>query len=471
MRNAQGRLTAPPSPRLPRGLERGGPTSKAPRLAALCLFVVCTGNWFSAERFGYAPEEFIARRERLVNVLRAQAPDSTVILFGASGSTPGLRFRQDHDFYYLTGSEALNAALVIDIRSGAAHAFMPKLSRTEVQFTGGNWLDESGATKKYGFASIQPITALKEFLATRVDGKTSEIVWTRLTDRDEIDQGRDEVTTGVARRRANPFAQQPTEDAARSAALQAQFPGYALRDVTPHLDRLRLIKSAREIEILRYNGRISAEAISRAIAAAAPGTYEYELEAEATGWMVKHGIQMAAYPAIVGSGPMGNQWHYQDNGRQMKAGELVVMDYAGSLDYLTIDITRTWPVSGRFTDQQRKAYEAVLDTQKAIIGAIKPGVTRAAIRRLARDTMQKYGFDPRNAYTGHYVGMSVHDVGDWNLSFEEGMVLAIEPIIDLPDQQLHVRIEDTLLVTASGVEVLSAAAPKEIDALVALVKR
>ena len=140
---------------------------------------------------------------------------------------------------------------------------------------------------------------------------------------------------------------------------------------------------------------------------------------------------------------MGNQWHYQDNGRQMKAGELVVMDYAGSLDYLTIDITRTWPVSGRFTDEQRKAYEAVLDTQKAIIAAIKPGVARE------RRPEDRGGHDrearvrPALRLFGHYVGLSVHDVGDWNLPFAEGMVLAIEPIIDLPEQQLHVRIEDT----------------------------
>jgi Xaa-Pro aminopeptidase len=433
----------------------------------------------------------MARRERLVNVLRAQAPEGTVILFGASGSTPGVRFRQDHDFYYLTGSEALNAVLVIDVRSGAAHAFMPKLSRTEVQFTGGNWLDESDAAKTYGFASIQPITALREFLTGRnevrptsaeaspsakatVDGsagKPSQVVWTRLSDRDEIDQGRSEVTTEVRRRRTNPFAQQPTEDAARAAALQAQFPTYALRDVTPHLDGLRLIKTPREIEILRYNGRISAEAMTRAVTASGAGKYEYELEAEATGWMVKHGIQTAAYPAIVGSGPMGNQWHYQDNGRQMKAGELVVMDYAGSLDYLTIDITRTWPVSGSFNVDQRNAYDAVLDTQRAILAAIKPGVVRRAVRQIAEDTMRKHGFDPRNAYSGHYVGLSVHDVGDWNLPFAAGMVLAIEPIIDMPEQKLHVRIEDTVLVTATGVEILSAAAPKEVDALLALLKK
>ena len=148
--------------------------------------------------------------------------------------------------------------------------------------------------------------------------------------------------------------------------------------------------------------------------------------------MLKHGFQAAAYPAIVGSGPMGNQWHYEDNGRQMKAGELVVMDYAGSLDYLTMDITRTWPVSGRFTDAQLKAYECVLEAQKAIIAAIKPGVARSVVQKIAEDIFKKHGFDPRYAYIGHYVGMSVHDVGDWNLPFEAGMVMAIEPIIDMP---------------------------------------
>src|SRR6185436_9552202 len=103
--------------------------------------------------------------------------------------------------------------------------------------------------------------------------------------------------------------------------------------------------------------------------------------------------------------------------------------------------------------------------------AIKPGVVRRAVRQIAEDTMRKHGFDARNAYSGHYVGMSVHDVGDWNLPFAEGMVLAIEPIIDLPDQQLHVRVEDTVLVTATGAEVLSSAAPKEVDELLKAMKR
>ncbi len=314
-------------------------------LIAVLAFTV----WLSAERFGYAPEEFTARRAKLAAALRTQAPEGTLILFGSSAATPGIRFRQDHDFYYLTGNESLNAVLVMDVATGASRVFLPRLTRTQVQYDGGNWLNESNAAAKYGLASIQPLTDLKEFMSSLPPGP----LWARLSEADVVDLGRGEVRTTITRRRSNPLAQYPTEDAARVDALKAQYPSATLRDVTPHIDRLRLIKSAREIEILRYNGRISAEAMTRAIEATGPGRFEYELEAAASGWMLKHGLQAAAYPAIVGSGPMGNQWHYQDNGRRMQNGELIVMDYGGSLDYLTIDITRTWPVSGRFSDEQR----------------------------------------------------------------------------------------------------------------------
>jgi Xaa-Pro aminopeptidase len=421
----------------------------------------------TAERMGYSPGEFTARRQQLAKTLQ----HGTLVMFGATTPVPGLRFRQDHDFYYLTGNESLNGVLVMDVPTGAAHLFLPKLSATEIRYEGGNWLEEADAAKKYGFASIQPLTGLHEFLARRRSTAGSEALWTRLSERDQVNHGRLDVAIGAARRLTNPFAQQPTEDAARVTTLREQFPYYEMKDVTPQIDRMRLIKSPREIEILKYNGRISAEAVKRAIQATAPGKYEYELEAEATYWMFKHGIQAAAYPAIVGSGPMGNQWHYEDNSRQMKAGELVVMDYAGSLDYLTMDITRTWPVSGRFTDAQLRAYECVLEAQKAIIAAIKPGVARSAVQKIAADIYRKHGFDPRYAYVGHYVGMSVHDVGDWNLPFEAGMVLAIEPIIDMPEQQLHIRIEDSVLVTPTGVEILSTGLPKEAEEVMALLRQ
>jgi Xaa-Pro aminopeptidase len=448
---------------------QGQKTSRRPMGRAVLAAMLALTAWSaipSAERIGYPAEEFSARRERLAKALER----GTLILFGATAPAPGLRFRQDHDFFYLTGNESPNAVLVMDVPSGATHLFMPKLSATEVRYEGGNWLDEADAASTYRVSSIQPLTSLHEFLARRRGTAGTEVLWTRLSERDYVNHGRLDTAIQTARRLSNPFAQQPTEDAARATALREQFPYYRMQDVTPHLDRLRLIKTPKEIEILRYNGRISAEALGRAIRATTPGKYEYELEAEATYWMFKHGFQGAAYPAIVGSGPKGNQWHYEDNGRRMEPGDLVVMDYAGSLDYLTMDITRTWPVSGRFTEAQLKAYRCALEAEKAIIGAIEPGVTRDAVRKIAEDIFRKHGFDPRYAYVGHYVGMSVHDVGDWDLPFEAGMVMAIEPIVDLPDEKLHIRVEDTILVTPTGAEVLTSAVPKEVDELLALLQ-
>jgi Xaa-Pro aminopeptidase len=439
------------------------------RRRAVVVLALLAAGWTSvpsAERMGYPPEEFAARRQRLASALQR----GTLVMFGATTAAPGLRFRQDNDFFYLTGNESLNAALVMDAATGESHLFLPKLTAGEIRYEGGNWLEEKDAARARSFASIRTLQELQEFLSGRRDVADTSALWARLSARDTVNSGRDDTAAATLRRRVNPLAQYPTEDALRVSSLRERFPQYEIQDVTPHLDRLRLLKTPREIEILRYNGRISAEAMRRAIEATAPGRFEYELEAEATHWLFKHGLQAAAYPAIVGSGPMGNQWHYEDNGRQMRPGELVVMDYAGSLDYLTVDITRTWPVSGRFSEAQLRAYQATLEAQKAIIAAVRPGVTRDTVRRIAEDVFRRRGFDPRYAYVGHYVGLSVHDVGDWSLPFEAGMVIAIEPIVDIPDQQMHIRVEDTILVTPTGAEILSTGLPKEVDELLALIK-
>jgi Xaa-Pro aminopeptidase len=438
------------------------------RLRGPAMLVAVALIWTAspaAQRLGYPAEEFTSRRARLARVLER----GTVVMFAATAPGPGVRVRQDNDFFYLTGNESLNAVLVMDAATADAHLFLPRLTPGQIQFEGPNWLQEPGTAARRGFASVQPLQQLDAFLTRRRDEAGGSVVWARLSNRDTVNSGRTDVSLQAARRRSNPLTQYPSEEAQQAATVRERFPDAEVRDITPHLDRLRVIKSAREIEILRQVGRVSAEALQRAIQATAPGRFEYELEAEATHWMIRHGLQTAAYPAIVGSGPMGNQWHYEDNGRRMSAGELVVMDYGGSLDYLTVDITRTWPVSGQFTPTQRRAYDTVLETQKAIIATIRPGVTRAAVREVAERIFRQRGFDPRYADVGHYVGLSVHDVGDWSLPFEAGMVMAIEPIIDLPDQQMHVRVEDTILVTPTGADVLTAAVPKEVDALLALV--
>ena len=423
-------------------------------LATLVLVAV-TLVPLSSQRTGYPADEFAARRQKLA----AQLKPGLLVLFAAAAEPPGLRFRQDHDFYYLTGSEDVNAVMVMEVPGGATHMFVPRLPASTVLFEGGNWLSEPDGARTHGVSSVEPLTALQPFLAAR-KAQGIGTVWVRTSSADLVDRGRAEAGFDEAARRRNPLAQYPSEGAQRVQALREQFPGVEFKDVAEEIDRLRLIKTRREIDILRTNGRISAEAMTRAIAISKPGAFEYEFEAEAKYWLIKNGLQHDAYAAIVASGPNGNQWHYMNNGRRTEAGDLVVMDYAGSLDYLTVDITRTWPVSGRFTDEQRRAYECALDAQLAMIAAMRPGAERDTIREAGERVFRERGFDPRYAYSGHYVGLSVHDVGDWDLALQAGMVLAIEPIVDLPERKMHIRVEDTVLITPTGAEVLTRAVPK-----------
>lgn len=418
-----------------------------------------------AERMGYAPEEFVARRDRLARSLGT----GTVVLFGATEPSPGVRFRQDNDFFYFTGNESLNAVLVLDVASTRATLFLPRLSATDITYEGPNWLNESDAAARHGFSAVRPLAELRQFL-TQLPRPAAATIWMRLSPRDEVNHGRVDIGLNTTRRLTNPYAQEPTTDQARADAVRHDLPTAMVTDVTPAIDRLRVIKTPREIAILRENGRVSGEAIRRAITSTRTAQFEYELEAEATYWLKRHGAQEPAYPAIVASGPNGNAWHYEDNGRRLQPGDLVVMDYGGSLDHLTVDLTRTWPVSGTFTPAQRRAYDCVLEAQGAILAAIRPGVTRETVRAIADAVFRRHGFDTSHAYVGHYVGLSVHDVGDWNAPFQAGMVLAIEPMIDLPDEHLHVRVEDTVLVTESGVENLTRPwVPAEVMPLLGLV--
>jgi Xaa-Pro aminopeptidase len=437
------------------------------RLLVVLSILLLSSMPGAAERLGYPPGEFAARRQALARALGT----GTVVLFGSTMPANGTRFRQDNDFYYLTGNEDLNAAMVLDAASAKAWLFLPEQGAAEIRSDGRNWLSQSDQAEAKGFASIQPLGDLTEFLARRHGTGGPQVLWTRLSERDEVDDSRGNKAVNLARRFNNPFGAEPSEDAWRIESIRAHYPYYELRDVTPAIDRLRVIKSAREIEILTLNGRLSAESITNAIRITRPGRFEYELEAEATYHLFRNGVQGNGYPAIVGTGPNVNVWHYQDNGRQMKAGDLVVMDYGGSLDYQVIDITRTWPVSGQFDDLQLRAYKCALETQKAIIAAMRPGGTRDETREISKRIYERYGFgDQRPASAGHFVGMSVHDVGDYTEPFRPGMVIAVEPIIEIPEHQLHVRIEDTILITDGDPVILSAAVPKEIDDVLALMK-
>ena len=330
----------------------------------------------TAQRATYPPEEFTERRAKLCEQLDGGA----VLMFSETMPRYGARFRQDHDFFYLTGYEGRNAVLLLEVDDCEARLYLPHQGDREKFIDGPNWLYAPEQAEGTGF-EVDHLAYLPEHLARRrgrLPGEAGRTLWMRLGERDELDLARSEKGLYLGRREQNPWGGQPTEQAHQIATIRGRYPYAKLRDLTPHLDRLRTIKTPREIEVLRRAGKVSADGISAAIRATRAGGWEYELEAAAKHVFLKHGAEMEAYPAIVGSGPNGLIWHWVKNDRQLENGDLVVMDYGASFAYMTMDITRTWPVTGKFDEVQERAYRAVLEAQKASpAGKPRPSAARS----------------------------------------------------------------------------------------------
>ena len=417
------------------------------------------------QRVGYPPEEFIQRRQQLMQKVQ----QGMIILFAETDAPPAQRFRQDNDFYYFTGCEDKNAVLLMFPSSGRTMIFLPQKSAREELFEGGNLLTDLNAQEKTGINDFQPLGMLAEFIG-RMSGRVEKRVHLRLSGQDRVDGARHEALLFAGRRSRNPYNNQISRDAYRVKMLRENFPMFTFQDISPLIDEMRMIKSPREIEILRRNGKISAEAVKAVMKATRNGAYEYELEAAAVHHILKNGASGPAYASIVGSGPNSCVLHYEKSQRKMKDGEVVLMDFGADLDYLCMDISRTWPVSGKFSPEQRAAYQCVLEVQKASIECYRPGVTLADVKKHVAEVLAKKNIDPRGleGVIHHYVGMATHDVGIEGIPLREGMVLTAEPGLYYPETGLGIRIEDTVLITRDGCEILSGDVPKEINEIEAL---
>jgi len=416
----------------------------------------------------YSSQEFEKRRQALM----ASVDGGLVILFASPGNSGAAHFRQDNDFFYFTGCEDVNAVLVMNAATRETFLFVPQKTEREKMMEGGNSLDDPQAKEKLGIKAVYPLSYFEEFLA-RTWARQDPVLYLRLSPEDAVSEARSETALFAARQRRNPFNSQPGLNQYRAERFRSLFPAAQLKDITPQIDALRMIKTPEEIAILRLNGQISAEAVKKAMLATRPGAFEYELEAAAVEVLLRNGCRGPAYPPIIGSGPNTCIQHYEKNNRKMQSGELVLMDCGGDLNYLTMDITRTWPVSGKFTEEQKKVYRVVLEVQKACLEAFKPGVRAQDVQEYVARRMKEKGIDPMGLRggLGHLVGLSVHDVQPRELVLQEGMVMAIEPALYFPDQNLGIRIEDTVLITRDGCEVLTAGVPKEIDEIEALLAK
>jgi len=436
------------------------------RVAALGVIVACAFPLFAQYTDSAAvndlggPQEFARRRSELAKQLKS----GYLILFARKTLPEAVHYREDNDFFYYTGLSDPGAVMLMDCAKGSVMIFEPQQAPRTRQVYGANLLSLSEEErKKLGFETVLPLDVLDRGLAYGLMRNESPDLWVRLTFADKADGARPETGGDYAEEYTHPYGDPLPGDRAAIQKLAERYPAARLKDVTPFIDAMRNIKTPQEIVVLTRNGVLSADGIKQGIAHAKPGMFEYQIEAQADFVFRNGGASGWAYPAIVGTGENINTWHYFNDRRQIQAGDLVVFDFAADLDHMAMDITRTFNVSGKFTDEQAKWYAVDLESQKAVIAMLKPGNTYEQAADAGKAVFAKAGIEKQwMGFPGHFVGLATHDVLMARGPIKAGQVVTVEPIVEFPDKRMHFRVEDTIVVTDAGPENLSAGVVKEM---------
>jgi Xaa-Pro aminopeptidase len=381
-----------------------------------------------------------------------QSLDGVMVLFGAV-ETEDLHnsFFQESNFLYLSGWREPGAVMLLTPKEEIL--FLPPRDPRQELYTGRKLgPEDSDAVEKTGFTKVLPTAALEtQFLRVM---ESSQHIYTLPGD-------------------------------LQALKLKSLAVFHEAGDAERLLSRLRMMKSPAEIALIQHASDATVAAHLEAWKQMRAGQYEYQIAAEMTNVYFARGCERSAYAPIVGSGPNSVILHYSANKRRADAGEVVLMDVGAECSDYATDVTRTVPVSGKFTPRQREIYEIVLGAQKAAIAATKPGVSIGArsrgngpsLYKIAYDYINSHGRDLHGEPLGkyfthgltHHVGLDVHDLSDNNAPLEPGMVITIEPGVYIPDENIGVRIEDTLVVTETGARNLTGALPKEVAEIEKLV--
>ncbi|PYS98141.1 MAG: hypothetical protein DMF63_17125 [Acidobacteria bacterium] len=438
-----------------------------PGRVALVILAIALLASVAVSQNDFNKAEFAARRAKVFEKIG----DGVAIIFANEEHPHAVRYREGPDFFYLTGIEEPGALLILVGKQKQAYVAAPKKPEWKLRSEGPGIRDIDNAASIYGINRVLPLENLYASFNSGLSG--AKKLYVPLTPPDQLEYGRSEVVGLDAEEMKLPFGR---ESRVKNfiAGLHKWQPQMEMADINPILDQLRWIKSPYEIERMRMAGKIGAEGVKEAIKGTRPGIYEYELEAAARFVYVKRGARGDAFMPIVASGPNTLIFHYNKNNRKMQAGEVVYMDYGADYDYYVSDITRTWPVGEKFTPEQEKMYNCILEARAAIIAVIKPGVVVADLQNAAAAVYKKHGFEKEfeesGRYVGHPVGISVHDVGEDDWKFVPGVVFNVEPLMSSEKTKTHVRLEDSVLVTATGSENLTADVPAELNEIYALMK-
>ena len=351
------------------------------------------------------PQEFARRRTDLAKQLKT----GYLILFARKILPEAVHYREDNDFFYFTGISDPGAVLVMDIAKGNTLLFEPEQSPRTKQVYGPNVLSlPEEQRKKLGFETVLPLNVLDRGLAGAL-GKETDL-WLRLTFADKADGARPETGADYAEDYSHPYGDPTPGDRAAIRKLAERYPAAHPHDATPFIDDMRNIKTPQEIAVLRRNGALSAEGIKQGIAHARPGMYEYQIEAQADFVFRNGGASGWAYPAIVGTGENINTWHYFTDRHKIQPNDLVVFDFAAYLDHMTMDITRTFNISGKFTPEQAKWYAVELKCRKQRSRCSSPA-TPTSKPPMPAKPCSKNGIGKQwCGFPGHFVGLATHDV-------------------------------------------------------------
>ncbi len=428
--------------------------------------------------------EYAKRRKALMEKM---SPNSIAILASAPVTVRNRDvehpFRQDSDFYYLSGFDEEHSVLVlIPGREHGEYVLFCQEKIKEQEIWTGRRVGPEAAPDTLGCDDAFPITDIDDILPGLIEGK--DRIYANLGTSPEFDQ---KLMQWVNHIKAQ----------VRSGAT----PPHEFSALDHLLHELRLVKSPAEVEVMRHAAEISAEAHTRAMQTVRPGMREYQLEAELMQIFMAAGSRWPAYPSIVGAGDNACILHYTRNDDVIDDGDLILIDAGCELDYYASDITRTFPSNGRFSEPQRALYQLVLDAQYAAIEATKPGnhwnqPHEAAVQVLVEGLVELGLLEgsvdeliESQAYrqfymhkTGHWLGMDVHDVGEYRVdgewrTLQPGMVLTIEPgLYVAPDDDsvdekwrgIGIRIEDDVVVTEEGCDILTKDVVKEIADIEAL---
>jgi Xaa-Pro aminopeptidase len=413
------------------------------------------------EVFAGIPEaEYRQRRERLAELLDTS---SAVVLRAAEprqrSNDVNYRYRQESNFFYLTGIEEPNVILLIIPRELAVAG----KSVSRVLFVPPDYGDARRADL-FADGIVTDAARFPELFEAALSG-----LRTLYVSAPDVRF----VNDWLSDRRL--FLDRDSRK-----ELERRHSDLKVKNAGPMVTGLREVKSANEIALIREAIRMTGDGLRRAMETCREGAYEYELQAAVEFEMTRQGAGYQSFPSIIGSGPNSLIPHYDENRRQMKDGEVAVIDVGAEYAGYAADITRTIPVSGRFSKEQREVYTAVLKAQGAVMAAIRPGLRWAELQKAATASLAAAGFGKYLTHAvSHHVGLDVHDPGSMD-TLKAGMVITVEPGAYIPvnDSVLApgyrgfgVRIEDDVLVEKDGATVLSKDIPRDIDAVEAIVGR